>query len=170
VHSYCLDVLLEPVAGVDVLPELEPVEGAVGAAGLVVLLDELPMPEPDEPAPALPLRASRWHLSSAAPVSPVHLVASLPDAPDAAPVLLDELPEVLLSDELGVDDEAPEEGSVLLLSEDEPAEGADGEVVLLPDEPMPVLPLLEPEDWANAAPDSARSAAAVAAVSVFNII
>jgi hypothetical protein len=35
---------------------------------------------------------------------------------------------------------------------------------------MPVLPLLEPEDWANAAPDRARSAAAVAAVSVFNIM
>src|SRR6185295_8094247 len=38
------------------------------------------------------------------------------------------------------------------------------------DEPIPVLPLLEPEDWANAAPDSARSAAAVAAVRVFNIM
>jgi hypothetical protein len=35
---------------------------------------------------------------------------------------------------------------------------------------MPVLPELEPEDCANAAPDSARSAAAVAAVSVFNIM
>jgi hypothetical protein len=95
------------------------------------------------------------------------------------------LPDVLLGVlvSLELEDEAPEDGSVLLLPEDEPAEGADGEVVLLPDEPptdgelvllpdepMPVLPLLEPEDWANAAPDSARSAAAVAAVRVFNIM
>jgi hypothetical protein len=97
------------------------------------------------------------------------LLASLPDAPDAAPVVSDVLPEVLLlSDEL---EDAPEDGSVVLLPDDElPAEGA---VVLLPDEPdepMPVLPLLEPDDCANAAPDRARSAAAVAAVSVFNIM
>lgn len=172
-----------PVLGVDgvvvLLPELEPVDGAVGAVGLVVL-DELPMPELDEPEPAL-LRSSRRQVSRWAPVRPMHLLASLPDAPDAAPVLPDVLLGVLVSLEL--EDEAPEDGSVLLLPEDEPAEGADGEVVLLPDEPptdgelvllpdepMPVLPLLEPEDWANAAPDSARSAAAVAAVRVFNIM
>ena len=162
-------VLPVPVLGVDgvvvLLPELEPVDGAVGAAGLVVL-DELPMPELDEPEPAL-LRSSRRQVSRWAPVRPMHLLASLPDAPDAAPV-----PDVLLGVlvSLELEDEAPEDGSVLLLPEDEPAEGADGEVVLLPDEPMPVLPLLEPEDWANAAPDSARSAAAVAAVRVFNIM
>jgi len=164
-----LVVLPVPVLGVDgdvvLLPELEPVDGAVGAVGLVVL-DELPMPELDEPEPAL-LRSSRRQVSRWAPVRPVHLLASLPDAPDAAPV-----PDVLLGVlvSLELEDEAPEDGSVLLLPEDEPAEGADGEVVLLPDEPMPVLPLLEPEDWANAAPDSARSAAAVAAVRVFNIM
>ena len=164
-----LVVLPVPVLGVDgdvvLLPELEPVDGAVGAAGLVVL-DELPMPELDEPEPAL-LRSSRRQVSRWAPVRPVHLLASLPDAPDAAPV-----PDVLLGVlvSLELEDEAPEDGSVLLLPEDEPAEGADGEVMLLPDEPMPVLPLLEPEDWANAAPDSARSAAAVAAVRVFNIM
>jgi hypothetical protein len=121
------------------------------------------------------------------------LLASLPDAPDDAPVVPDALPEVLVSDEPELDDDAPLEGKVVLLPDDElPVEGVadgvvalpedepllDGEVVLLPDEPapalpdapMPVLPLLDPEDWANAAPDRARSAAAVAAVSVFNII
>jgi len=171
-----LDPLPIPVPGVDgvvvLLPELEPLDGAVGAVGLVVL-DELPMPELDEPEPAVPvdeLRSSRRQVSRWAPVRPTHLLASLPDAPDAAPVLPDVLlgVEVLVSLEL--EDEAPDEGSVELLPEDEPAEGADGEVVLLPDEPIPVLPLLEPEDWANAAPDSARSAAAVAAVRVFNIM
>jgi hypothetical protein len=141
---------LEPVP-------LEPgVAGVVGAVGAVVL-DPLPeepleLPMPEEPLPALePLRASRWHLSSDAPVRPTHLLASLPDAP-AAP---EALPEVELS----------------LLPEDEPL--AEGAVVLLPAEPepeAPVLPELEPEDWANATLDSARSAAAVAAVRVFNIM
>jgi hypothetical protein len=135
---------------------LEPgVAGVVGAVGAVVL-DPLPeepleLPMPEEPLPALPLRASRWHLSSDAPVRPTHLLASLPDAP-AAP---EALPEVELS----------------LLPEDEPL--ADGAVVLLPAEPAPeapVLPELEPEDWANATLESARSAAAVAAVRVFNIM
>jgi len=176
-YYYCLvpEPLPIPVPGVDgvvvllPVPELEPLDGAVG---LVVLpeVDEPELPMPEEPLPALPLRASRWHLSSAAPLRPVHLVTSLPDEePDAAPV-----PDVLLGVEvlvsLELEDEAPEDGSVLLLPEDEPAEGADGEVVLLPDEPIPVLSLLEPEEWANAAPDSARSAAAVAAVRVFNIM
>ena len=167
------------------MPELEPVDGAVG---LVVLPEELPMPE-DEPEPALPelLRASVWHLSRSAPVRPTHLLASLPDAPDAAPVVPDV--DVLVSVEL--EDDAPVDGSVELPDEllaGGVAEGVvalpedelplDGEVVLLPDEPapalpelpMPVLPLLEPEDWANAAPERASNAAAVAAVSVFNII
>jgi hypothetical protein len=85
------------------------------------------------------------------------LLASLPDAPDAAPAEPDALPDVELS----------------LLPEDGAAEG----VVALPDAPAPVLPdaapllpLLEPEDCAKATPDSARSAAAVAAVRVFNIM
>ena len=112
---------------------------------------------------------SRW-----APVRPTHLLASLPDAPEAAPLVPDVLPEVdvLVSLELeDGEDDVPDDGSVLLLPDDElPADGAEGAVVLLPDEPMPVLPLLEPEDWAKAAPESARSAAAVAAVSVFNIM
>jgi len=174
-----LVVLPVPVLGVDgvvvLLPELEPVDGAVGAAGLVVL-DELPMPELDEPEPAL-LRSSRRQVSRWAPVRPTHLLASLPDAPEAAPLVPDVLPEVdvLVSLELeDGEDDVPDDGSVLLLPDDElPADGAEGAVVLLPDEPdepMPVLPLLEPEDWAKAAPESARSAAAVAAVSVFNIM
>jgi len=147
------------------LPEPEPVDGAVGLVGLVVLpeLDEPELPPMlEEPLPALPLRASRWHLSSAAPLRPVHLVASPLDDPEAAP----DAPEVELS-------LLPAAGAVVLLPEEDelPVEGvAEGAVVLLPDEPAPVLPLLEPEDWANAAPDSARSAAAVAAVSVFNIM
>jgi len=166
---------IPPVLGVAgavvLLPELEPLDGA---EGLVVLpeVDEPELPMPEEPLPALPLRASRWHLSSAAPLRPVHLVTSLPDEePDAAPVLPEVLPEVLLSDDDGVDDDAPEDGRVVLLPEDEPVEGvAEGAVVLLPALPAPVLPLLEPEDCENAAPDRARSAAAVAAVSVFNIM
>lgn len=157
------------------MPELEPVDGAVG---LVVVPGVLPMPDEDEPElPLDALRESAWHLSRSAPVRPTHLLASLPDAPDAAPLLPD-VPEVLLlSVEPELDDDAPLDGRVVLLPDDElPVEG---EVVLLPDEPAPalpevpdapVLPLLEPEDWANAAPDRARSAAAVAAVIVFNII
>ena len=171
-----LDPLPIPVLGVDgvvvLLPELESLDGAVGAVGLVVL-DELPMPELDEPEPAVPvdeLRSSRRQVSRWAPVRPMHLLTSLPDAPDAAPVVPDVLPGVEVLVSLELEDDAPDDGSVELLPEDEPAEGAEGAVVLLPDEPMPVLPLLEPEDWANAAPDRARSAAAVAAVSVFNIM
>lgn len=183
-HYYCLDVLLEPVAGVEELPEPVPMPelAAPGVVGVLVAppLVLLPMPELDEPAPALPvaglvvdelpvdeLRSSRRQVSRCAPVMPMHLLTSLPDAPEAAPVVPDVLPGVEVLVSLGLEDEAPDDGSVVLLPEDEPAEGA---VVVLPDEPMPVLPLLEPEDWANAAPDRARSAAAVAAVSVFNIM
>ena len=161
-HYYCLDVLLEPVAGVEELPEPVPMpeldepEPALSVEGVVV--DELPVDE---------LRSSRRQLSRCAPVRPMHLPTSLPDAPEAAPVVPDVLPGVEVLVSLELEDEAPDDGSVVLLPEDEPAAGA---VVLLPDEPMPVLPLLEPEDWANAAPDRARSAAAVAAVSVFNIM
>ena len=136
------------------LPEPDPIPVDPGVVGLVVVPLELepePLVLPEAPLDAL--RASRMHLSRSAPVRPTHLLASLPDAPDAAPAE----PEVELS----------------LLPEDEPL--ADGVVVLLPDEPAPVLPeaLLpepEPEDCENATLDSARSAAAVAAVRVFNIM
>ena len=165
--------VVDGVVVVLLLPELPPEL----VDGLVVLLPLEPEPVvllPEAPEPALePLRASVMHLSRSAPVSPTHLLASEPDAP-AAPELapVDELPEELPPTD-GVDeDELPAE------------DGLDGLVVLLPDEPAPalpealepllpdapVLPPLEPEDWLNAAPDSARSAAAVAAVRVFNIM
>jgi hypothetical protein len=164
--TYCLlPVLPELGAGVVVLlPLPEPMPLELGEVGLVVLPLELePEPVvllPDAPLPALPLRASRSHVSLSAPVMARHLLASLPDAPDAAPAEPD-VPEVELP----------------LLPEDELPE-ADGVVVLLPEEPAPALPAPEapelpepePEDCENATPDSARSAAAVAAVRVFNIM
>ena len=153
---------------------LEPgVAGAVGAAGLVVLDPlpeeplELPMPDeplelPEEPLPALSLRR---HASRCAPVRPTHLLASPLDDPDAAPAA----PDVELS--LLPEDEPLAEGAVVLLPEDElPVDGVADGVLELPEAPAPVLPELEPEDCENAAPDSARSAAAVAAVRVFNIM
>src|SRR5688572_11224941 len=117
--------------GVVVLPELEPepMPEDPGAVGLVVLPLEPepiePLGELDAPLPALPLRASRWHLSRSAPVRPTHLLASVPDAPEAAPLE----PDVDVS--LLPEDELPDAEGVLLdeLPED------DGEVVdeLLPD-------------------------------------
>ena len=161
------------------LPEPMPLE--LGDVGLVVLPLELE-PEPlvllpEAPLPALePLRASRSHFSFSAPVSATHLLALLPDAPEAAP--LPDAPEVLVS--LEPEDELPDADGV---DEDELplADGVEDEELPLADgveddEPAedgldaPVLPLLEPDDWLNAALDSARSAAAVAAVRVFNIM
>ena len=120
------------------LPLPEPMPLELGDVGLVVLPVELE-PEPlvllpDAPLPALPLRASRSHFSFSAPVRARHLLASLPDAPDAAPAE----PEVELP----------------LPPEDEPVEGvAEGVELLpaapapvLPDDDAPLLPLLEPED------------------------
>jgi hypothetical protein len=120
------------------LPLPEPMPLELGDVGLVVLPVELE-PEPlvllpDAPLPALPLRASRSHFSFSAPVRARHLLASLPDAPDAAPAE----PEVELP----------------LLPEEEPVEGVAEGVELLPAAPAPVLPdgdapllpLLEPED------------------------
>lgn len=165
--TYCL-LPVPPVLGAGVvvlLPLPEPMPLELGDVGLVVLPLELE-PEPlgllpEAPLPALPLRASRSHFSFSAPVSARHLLASLPDAPEAAPAE-PEAPEVELP----------------LLPEDELPE-ADGVVVLLPEEPAPALPVpealepllpAEPEDCENATPESARSAAAVAAVRVFNIM
>jgi hypothetical protein len=106
------------------LPLPEPMPLELGDVGLVVLPVELE-PEPlvllpDAPLPALPLRASRSHFSFSAPVRARHLLASLPDAPDAAPAE----PEVELP----------------LLPEDEPVEGVAEGVELLPAAPAPVLP------------------------------
>jgi hypothetical protein len=157
---------LEPGVVVELLPEPEPMPLDPGVVGLVVLPVELePLLLPEAPLPALPLdelplRASRSHFSFSAPVRARHLLASLPDAPDAAPAE-PELPDVELS-------LLPE-----LLPEDGEAEGVlappDAPAPVLPED-APLLPLLEPEDCAKATPDSARSAAAVAAVRVFNIM
>jgi hypothetical protein len=154
---------------------LEPgVAGAVGAAGLVVL-DPLPeepleLPMPEEPLELpLPALSLRRHASRCAPVRPTHLLASPLDDPDAAPAAPEVLPDVELS--LLPEDEPLAEGAVVLLPEDElPVDGVADGVLELPEAPAPVLPELEPEDCENAAPDSARSAAAVAAVRVFNIM
>jgi hypothetical protein len=179
-----LPVLPELEPGVvELLPEPEPMPLDPGVVGLVVVPVELePLLLPEAPLPALPLdelplRASRSHLSFSAPVRARHLLASLPDAPDAAPAE-PELPEVELS--LLPEDEPLADGVLeldglleLLLPVDGEAEGVlappDAPAPVLPED-APVLPLLEPEDCAKATPESARSAAAVAAVRVFNIM
>ena len=57
---YCFEVLPEPVAGVEELPEPMPLPeladpGVVGVVVAPPLLDGLPTPELDEPEPALPV-------------------------------------------------------------------------------------------------------------------
>lgn len=162
------------------LPDPIPVDP--GVVGLVVVPVELELPVlPEAPLPALePLRASRSHFSFSAPVRARHLLASLPDAPDAAPAE-PELPDVELSllpeDEPLADGVLELDGVLALLPELAPEDGEAEGVLAPPDAPAPVLPedapllpLLEPEDCAKATPESARSAAAVAAVRVFNIM
>ena len=140
---------LEPGVVVEPLPEPEPMPLDPGVVGLVVLPVELePLLLPEAPLPALPLdelplRASRSHFSFSAPVRAMHLLASLPDAPDAAPAE-PELPDVELS--LLPEDEPLADG----VDEDEPlADGVDelpAEPAPLLPEDAPLLPLLEPED------------------------
>jgi len=108
--------VLEPV----LLPEPEPMPLELGDVGLVLLPDA---PLPALPLDELPLRASSMHLSRSAPVRPMHLLVSLPDAPDAAEPVD---PDVELS----------------LLPEDEPL--AEGVVELAPDEPEPPALPAEP--------------------------
>jgi hypothetical protein len=147
---------MPPVLGagaVVLLPEPDPIPVDPGVVGLVVLPLELepePLVLPEAPLPALePLRASRSHFSFSAPVRATHLLALLPDAPEAAPAE-PALPEVELS--LLPEDELPAAGAVVLLPEDEPVEGVAEGVELLPaapvppDDDAPLLPLLEPED------------------------
>jgi hypothetical protein len=101
----------------------------------------LPLVEPlPVVAPVAPLRASIRHLSRSAPTRVLHFASASALAPALAPVVL----------EPPVDALPP---------------------TLEPDEPLaPVLPDDEPEDCAIASEDSARRAAAVAAVRVFNIM
>lgn len=179
-------VLPELEPGVVLLPEPEPMPLDPGVVGLVVVPVELePLLLPEAPLPALPLdelplRASRSHFSFSAPVRARHLLASLPDAPDAAPAE-PELPDVELSllplDEPLADGVLELDGVLALPAELLPEDGEAEGVLAPPDAPAPVLPeeapllpLLEPEDCAKATPESARSAAAVAAVRVFNIM
>jgi hypothetical protein len=177
-----LDEPAEPLPMLPVVPPLEPrlplelplVPGLV--LGLVLVLPEVP------PAPALE-RLSRRQLSRSAPVRPTHLLGTSVDAPVAAlsrptvpvpallglplsPALLPTAgrsfgPVVLVPPE--VDDEpAPP----LVLASELPVLPA--LAPLEPDEPLELDP--PPEDCAKVAVERARSAAAVAAVRVFNIM
>lgn len=172
---------MPPEAGAGAVGLPDPIPVDPGVVGLVVVPVELePLLLPEAPLPALPLRASRSHFSFSAPVSARHLLASLPDAPDAAPAE-PELPDVELSllpvDEPLADGVLELDGVLALPPELAPEDGEAEGVLAPPDAPAPVLPedapllpLLEPEDCAKATPESARSAAAVAAVRVFNIM
>ena len=173
---------MPPEAGAGAVGLPDPIPVDPGVVGLVVVPVELELPVlPEAPLPALePLRASRSHFSFSAPVRARHLLASLPDAPDAAPAE-PELPDVELSllpeDEPLADGVLELDGVLALLPELAPEDGEAEGVLAPPDAPAPVLPeeapllpLLEPEDCAKATPESARSAAAVAAVRVFNIM
>ena len=173
---------MPPEAGAGAVGLPDPIPVDPGVVGLVVVPVELePLLLPEAPLPALePLRASRSHFSFSAPVRARHLLASLPDAPDAAPAE-PELPDVELSllpvDEPLADGVLELDGVLALPPELAPEDGEAEGVLAPPDAPAPVLPedapllpLLEPEDCAKATPESARSAAAVAAVRVFNIM
>jgi hypothetical protein len=139
--------LLEPVLPLPVPPVLG-VVGLGAGVGLVVLPpDMLPLADPPVVAPApASLRFSRRQVSRCVPVRPTHLLGTSVDAPVEALPLAPVLPLA----EPGV------AGSLAL--------GVLVPVALEPDaEPLP-------EDWAMAAEDRARRAAAVAAVSAFNIM
>jgi hypothetical protein len=143
---------LLPLVPLPVLPVLG-VVGAGAGVGLVVLPGipplvlppMLPLVEPPVVAPVpAPLRRSRRHVSRCSPMRSRHLLLTSTLVSAEPPPLTPALPL------------AP----VVLLS-----------LALEPDE-APVEPDAEPlpEDWAMAAEDRARRAAAVAAVSVFNIM
>jgi len=140
------------------------VVGAGAGVGLLVLPLDMPpdvllpvlppmlplvLPPVLAPAPA-PLRASRRQVSRCAPIRSLHLslastlVPSEPDALPLAPVLLE--PVAL-----------PPAAAPPTLEPD---------VVPL----APVLPEVDPDVWAMVTEDRASSAAAVAAVSTFNIM
>jgi hypothetical protein len=149
-----LPLVLPPMPLLPLAPLLELPGRGAGCAGVVGLVVELPT-EPlgvlEEPAPAL-ARSSRRHFSCAAPTMPMHLAGIGPEAPALdEPLPMLEPPEVVLP-------ELPPAAAPL--------------PTLEPDEaPVePEGPELEPELCARVAVESARSAAAVAAVSVFNIM
>jgi hypothetical protein len=145
-------------------PLLLPLPGVIGAgAGLVVLglvvlglvvlglgvvvLGLVVLPLPVAPAPA-PARRSRKHFSRSSPIRARHLfsasIFAVPEAP-ALPLALVPL-------------------------EPEAVPPADAPPLTLEPDGAAVLPEVEPEDCAKLADDKARRAAAVAAVSAFNIM
>ncbi len=141
-----------PVEDPPVVPEPTPV---AGAAGLVV---EEPGKLPVAPVPAEPARLSCRHFSRSAPVSATHLLGTSVDAPvDADPV------EPL--------DMEPLEPVAPLVPVEPLVPPAEAPPTLEPEVPLaPVEPDGEPEDCANVTDERASSAAAVAAVKVFNIM
>jgi hypothetical protein len=144
-----------PLLPAPVLPApLLPVEGLV-----------LVLPEDVPPLPA-PARLSRRHLSRSAPVRPTHLLGTSVDAPLAAESLvLGVLPGVPLAPPLMPTPGRSLAPVVLLPEEPLPPAPEPDEAPLAPDEaPLEPEPEPEPEPCAKVAVDSARSAAAVAAV------
>lgn len=151
--------LLEPEPVLDPPLVPMPVLGEVVVLGDVVVLGEVglvvvepDMPLPLAPEPAEPARLSCRHFSRSAPVNPTHLLGTSVDAPLAADPVdgLDMEPLVLV----------------------EPlVPPADAPPTLEPDVPLaPVEPADEPEDCAIVTEERARSAAAVAAARVFDIM
>jgi hypothetical protein len=145
-------------------PEDEP-----GALGDVVVVP-LEVPVPLAPAPAEPCRrrqSSRW-----VPVRPTHWLG-VTVAPAAADPLV--LPVLSLGPPVpppGVPPLVTEvESSVLELPVPVPPAAALPLEEVPDDAPVePEVPAPEPDDWANVTEESARSAAAVAAVIAFNIM
>ena len=130
-------------------PELDPPLVPMPVLGEVVLVlgevglvvVEPDMPLPLAPAPAEPERLSCRHFSRSAPVNPTHLLGTSVDAPLAAEPVEPLVPP------------------------------ADAPPTLEPDVPLaPVEPEDEPDDCAIVTEERARSAAAVAAARVFNIM
>jgi len=168
---------MPPPALPPIVPVLEPPpvpapmlgEDGLVAPWPVVLPVLLPLaPEPAEE------RLSRRQSSRCVPVRPTHLLgtslvapvaaepavpAGEPDWPPVWPTEGRSLAPVVLDPPLVLEPDAPAPAPVEPLAPLAPE----------PDD-APELPELEPPDWLNATDDNARSAAAVAAVSVFNII
>lgn len=133
------------------IPVLGEVELVLGEVGLVVVEPDMPLPL--APAPAEPERLSCRHFSRSAPVNPTHLLGTSVDAPLAAEPVEPLVPREPL---------VPVEPLV---------PPADAPPTLEPDVPLaPVEPEDEPDDCAIVTEERARSAAAVAAARVFNIM